>query len=78
MKAIETTRQLDKDGNLHLSKPLLEKDKRVKVIVFVPESEMEEEEVLWLKSVSKNPSFGFLEDSAQDIYSIKDGKPLHD
>ena len=78
MKAIETTGQIDEEGNLHLSKPLLEKDKRVKVIVLIPESEIEEEEVLWLKSVSKSPSFGFLEDPAEDIYSLKDGKPFHD
>ena len=78
MKAIETTGQIDKEGVLRLSKPLTEKDKRVKVIVLVPEGESEEDEMLWLKAISKNPSFSFLEDSAEDIYSIKDGKPFHD
>jgi succinyl-CoA synthetase alpha subunit len=78
MKAIETTGQIDKEGNLHLSKPLLEKDKKVKVIVLVPEGESEEEELLWVKTQSKNPAFSFLEDPAEDIYSLKDGKPFHD
>ena len=72
MKAIETTGQIDHEGNLHLSKPLLEKDKKVKVIVLVPEGENEEEEMLWLKSASKNPAFSFLEDPAEEIYSLKD------
>ena len=77
MKAIETTGRIDKEGNLHLSKPLEEKDKKVKVIVLLPEGESEDEN-LWLKALTKNPSFGFLEDPAENIYSAKDGKPFHD
>ena len=78
MKAIETTGQIDKEGGLHLSKPLLEKNKKVKVIVLVPDDEVEEDELLWMNSITKNPSFGFLKDPAEDIYTLKDGKPLHD
>lgn len=78
MKAIESSGQIDREGILHLSKPLLERDKKVRVIVLVPEGEIEEEELLWMKSLEKNPAFSFLKDSAEDIYSIKDGKPFHD
>ena len=76
MKAIETTGQTDKEGNLHLIKPLAEKEKKVKVIVLVPEEEAEENS-LWMKSIVGNPAFGFLEDPAEDIYSSKIGKPFH-
>ena len=77
MKAIETSGEIDKEGILRLLKPLSEKDKKVRVIVLVPEGE-DEEEMLWMKAISKNPSFSFLEDPAEDIYSSKDGKPFHD
>jgi hypothetical protein len=77
MKAIETTGQIDNNGILHLAEPLTAKDKRVKVIVLVPESIDDEDESLWLKVLNKNPAFSFLEDPAEDIYSIKDGKPFH-
>ena len=77
MKAIETIGEIDKEGVLHLSKPLSAKGK-VRVLVLVPEGETEEEEMLWMKALIKNPSFSFLEDSAEDIYSLKDGKPFHD
>lgn len=76
MKAIETTGQIDQHGMLHVAEPLATKDKRVKVIVLVPESE-DDEETQWLKSVSKNPAFSFLEDPAENVYSMKDGKPFH-
>ena len=30
----------------------------------------------WLKAISKNPSFDFLQDESEDIYSLNDGNPL--
>ena len=76
MKAIETTGQIDKEGILHLSNPLQEKGKKVKVIVLVPE-ENAEEDILWVNSITRNPAFDFLEDPAEDIYSSKDGEPFN-
>ncbi len=32
----------------------------------------------WLKATSKNPSFDFLQDEAEDIYSLNDGTPIVD
>lgn len=32
----------------------------------------------WLKAVSSNLAFDFLKDSAEEIYSLNDGKPLND
>lgn len=77
MRAVETTGKIDGKGVLHLSKPLKEKDKKVKVIVLFPESGDETEERIWMEAISKNPAFDFLKDPAEDIYSSKDGKPLN-
>lgn len=76
MKAVETTGRIDKDGNLHLSKPLAARDKDVKLIVLFNDTEPEEDK-RFLESISKNPAFSFLEDPAEDIYSIKDGEPFN-
>ena len=37
----------------------------------------DDDEALWLKSISKNPAFEFLMDKDEDIYSIHDGEPLN-
>jgi hypothetical protein len=77
MKAVETTGHVDKDGNLHLSKPLDAKNQDVRLIVLFSENETEDEK-LWISASSKNPAFSFLEDPAEDIYKLKDGRPFHD
>ena len=47
----------------------------MRVIVLFPESEdLDERE--WLQAASKNEVFDFLNDPDEDIYSLKDGKPL--
>lgn len=75
MKAIEAIGTIDKEGVLHLSTLLTEIEKSVKVIVLVPENNEEDEEKEWTKAIAKNPTFSFLEDSAEDIYSLTNGKP---
>ena len=35
-------------------------------------------ELEWLKGLARNPAFDFLEDPAEDIYSLSDGKPFRD
>ncbi len=39
------------------------------------EEDIDESE--WLQAAAKNPAFDFLEDPAEDIYSITDGKPFN-
>ncbi len=75
MKAIETIGKIDKDGLLHVS-PFKEKNRNVKVIVLVPESD-EYNESEWLKAISENPSFSFLKEPYEDIYSNQSGKPFN-
>ena len=78
MNAIETTGVVDAQKHLRLDQPLpIPQNSRVRVIILVPDSE-EISESEWLTSTASNPAFGFLKDSAEDIYSLSDGKPFHD
>ena len=76
MKAIETSGTIDKNGLLHVL-PMEEKDKIVKVIVLVPDEDGFENENSWLRSASQSPSFHFLKDTAEEIYTAQSGKPFH-
>ncbi|MEI6261837.1 MAG: hypothetical protein WCR46_18295 [Deltaproteobacteria bacterium] len=51
--------------------------KRVRVIVlYSPIDEWNEKE--WLYTATLNPSFDFLKDPEEDIYTLSDGKPYYD
>ncbi len=45
--------------------------------MYAENEEMTEEQT-WLRSVSNNPAFDFLKEPGEDIYSLNNGKPLHD
>jgi hypothetical protein len=76
MKALETTGRIEKSGILKLDKPLtISRNQRVKVIILYTEED-EIDEGSWLSSVNGNPSFDFLRDKKEDIYSLTDGKPF--
>ncbi|MBU0764671.1 MAG: hypothetical protein KJ607_07545 [Bacteroidetes bacterium] len=76
MKAIETTGVIEKSGLLKLDKRVnYPKKQKVKVIILYNEDD-DINEKLWLTSISDNPAFAFLNDKAEDIYSIDDGKPI--
>lgn len=47
--------------------------KRVRVIVLYEADGSELNEVEWLQAVASNPAFDFLNDPAEDIYSLSDG-----
>lgn len=75
MKAIEVAGHIDQSRVLHLDAPLdIAGPRRVRVLVLVPEDEVSEAE--WNRAIAANPAFEFLHDSAEDIYSPTDGKPL--
>lgn len=76
MKAIEIAGKIDHQGLLKIDAPLQMHNKRVKVIILVLDDEDEMEDTLWLKGISTNPVFDFLEGEEEDIYSIKDGEPI--
>lgn len=66
----ENPQQLQLDHPLPIYGP-----KRVRVIVLI-EDDNEWDEAEWLKAAARNPAFDFLNDPAEDIYSLSDGKPF--
>ncbi len=77
-RAIETTGEIDSERHLVLDAPLpISGPAKVRVIILIPEeSDISEKE--WLYAASRNPSFDFLNDPEEDIYTLDDGKPFHD
>jgi hypothetical protein len=77
-KAIEVFGRIDENSQLHLETPLaIPGPSRVRVLILVPEVE-DLEEKDWLRAASQNPAFAFLNDPAEDVYTLADGKPFHD
>ena len=77
MKAIETGGFLDEKGFLILDNPLQINNKRVKIIILIPEND-DISDTIWMYANTTNPSLQFLQDEGEDIYSPNDGKPLTD
>jgi hypothetical protein len=77
LTAIETTGTIEQSGRIVIDETFsVNTPTLVRVIVLFPESEdLNESE--WLHAAAKNEVFDFLNDPAEDIYSIKDGKPLN-
>jgi hypothetical protein len=76
MKSIECTGSISVRGELLLDAPLPQNQpSRVRVLVLFPESseldDLTPEQ--WRKAVSSNPSFAFLHDPAENIYTLEDG-----
>ncbi|MFP4394800.1 MAG: hypothetical protein ACLFTI_06000 [Anaerolineales bacterium] len=78
MTAVEMTGTIDKHRQLQLDDLLpVPGPMRVRVIVLYPSGD-EPSESEWLRAAARNPAFAFLNDSEEDIYSLKDGVPFHD
>jgi len=77
MNAIQATAIIDADGQLRLDVQLpVAGPSRVRVIILVPDArELSEEE--WSKQVIKSPSFEFLKDPGEDVFTLNDGKPFN-
>lgn len=76
MRAIEAMATFEK-GLLTLDQAVNLKNKeKVKLIILV--SDEENEEKIWLDSVSKNPAFDFLKEPGEDMYTVNDGKLVHE
>lgn len=79
MKAIEINSKTDKTGHLKINYKLDRSDCKVRVLILLDDDlEEKNEDAIWMSSISKNPAFDFLNDSAEDIYSLKDGEPFND
>lgn len=78
MTALEVTGTVDEHRQLQLDELLpFPGPMRVRVIVLYPPSG-EWDETEWLQAASRNPTFDFLRDPEEDIYTVNDGKPFHD
>ena len=78
MKAIEINSKTDKSGLLKINYKLNRADSNVRVLILLDDDAENDEEAIWMNSISNNPTFDFLKDSAEDIYSLKDGEPFID
>lgn len=79
MRAIEIKSKTDNSGHLKIDYNLSKSNSKVRVLILIGEDMNElDEEKLWLDSISKNPAFDFLNEPAEDIYSVKDGEPFND
>ena len=76
-KAIDLSGTIDAERQLHLDAPLpVGGPRSVRVLILFPEEEIEE--AAWHRAASTNVAFDFLNDPAEDVYSLADGKPFHD
>ncbi|MBA3633217.1 MAG: hypothetical protein H0W58_10490 [Acidobacteria bacterium] len=79
MTAIETTGTINANHQIVLDEDLPSNaPSRVRVIVLFDEDTADFGEREWMKSAAKNEAFDFLNDEAEDIYTLEDGKPLND
>lgn len=78
MKAIEIVSKTDKEGFLKIDYKLNKSNSHVRVLILIGEDVEEDEERLWMNSISKNPAFEFLNEISEDIYSMNDGEPFND
>ena len=79
MKAIEINTKTDESGRLKVDIPLKKENQEVRLLILLNEDdETDEDEQQWLYSISKSPSFDFLNEPEEDIYSLNDGEPVND
>ena len=77
LTAIEVTGTVSGDHQLQLDVPLpIAGPKRVRVIVLYSEND-DWDESDWLRAAASNPAFADLNDPAEDIYTLADGRPFN-
>ncbi len=76
MRSIECVGTISAQGELQLDELLpLNQPSRVRIIVLFPES-WELDDLTpdqWSNAVASNPSFAFLHDAEEDIYTLENG-----
>jgi hypothetical protein len=78
MRAIEVSGKINAQGQFQLDQLLaFAPDSRVRAILLFHET-AEDEELEWLKLAANNPTFQFLNDPEEDIYTLEDGEPCYD
>ena len=79
MKAIEFHSKTDKAGYLKVDYKMNLPNKKVRVIILVDnEYPMLDDDKIWTQAMAQNPSFDFLKEPEENIYSLNDGEPFDD
>jgi hypothetical protein len=73
MEAFEKIVHFDEAGNTTLKFGKLFSNKEAKIVVLIDDHEISEKE--WLRLASKGEAFDFLNDPAENIYTMEDGEP---
>ena len=74
MQAIHLAGRIDEDRKLVLEEEIpITGPRKVDILILLPD---DDDESGWLKAGARNPTFGFLHDSREDIYTTQDGKPF--
>ena len=77
LTAIETIGTIEQNGRIVIDETFsVNSPTSVRVIVLFPEENEDIHETEWMHTATKNEAFAFLNGSDEDIYSLKDGKPL--
>jgi len=77
LNAIEVTGTISSSRNLQLDEDLPENvSSKVRIIVLYSTNDEDLSEREWQQAAYSNEAFDFLNDSAEDIYTLEDGKPL--
>ena len=77
MRAIEATGILNTQGQLQLDMPRpQERPSRVRIIMLISDDD-DLNPGEWENAIATNPSFAFLHDPEEDIYTLADGKPVN-
>lgn len=76
MQTIELKSKTDKHGKLKIEHNLNTPGRNVSVLILSDEH-LDNEEMEWEDSILKDPSFDFLKDSSEDIYTLNDGDPIN-
>jgi hypothetical protein len=75
-RAIERAAVVGAQHQLVLDEPLpIASATRVRAIVLFPD-DTEIDETEWLYAAATNPALDCLKDSAEDVYTLRDGKPF--
>lgn len=78
LSAIELSGTINENHQIQLDEPLpIEASKRVRVIVlYSTDEDISVKE--WVHAATRCSVFDFLDDPAEDIYTLEDGKPFSD
>ena len=77
MYALELTASVSSGRNIRLDEDVtLALGSRVRLLVLSADDNDDLTDPLWLKAVSSNPAFEFLNDPREDIYTLDDGAEL--